>query len=273
MIIVAGGDSFIYGSELADCTGNKHSTSTFTAMLAGENYDCVAWPGYGNDSIARTVISRCESMLPEKPFVIVSWTFPGRYEFRFNYDTGQRTGNWYAINSWTIQQDTLSIQKEFVTNNNNILKHQIETIKRARTSGIAEFAEAFYKHVGDSEYWEVYASLKEITYLQNYLKTNNIPYMFTCADNSILKSYTCDNADSTIHSLLEQIIRDQESWFWFPPGVGLNQTESPRGFYQWAKENKYTIGTTHPLEHAHLDAYKLMQGKFNELVEKYLQSN
>jgi hypothetical protein len=45
-------------------------------------------------------------------------------------------------------------------------------------------------------------------------------------------------------------------------------TTDPRGFYQWARENKYPVGTTHPLEAAHADAAKLMQEKFNELVKK-----
>jgi hypothetical protein len=57
----------------------------------------------------------------------------------------------------------------------------------------------------------------------------------------------------------------------FPPGSGANQTESPRGFYQWAAENKYKCGKeNHPLEQAHHDAAILMQGKFNDMVKKHL---
>jgi len=271
MIIVAGGDSFVYGSELADC-GGTYSNNTFTALLAKEHeYECAAWPGIGNDGIARRVIGLCEALLPERPAVIVSWTFPGRYEFRFNYNTGQRTGNWYAINSWTVEDDPARIQKEFVSQNNQILEHQIDTIKRADKSGVKDFAKTFYTHVGNSEYWEIYSTLKEIVYLQNYLKSNDIPYLFTCADNSIWYNYTIETADSNIHSLAQQIHRDQANWFWFPPGSGANQTEQPRGFYQWAVENKYPIGTTHPLEQAHHAAAQLMQEKFNELVTKHIQ--
>ena len=273
MIIVAGGDSFIYGSELADCNGD-YSRNTFTALLAKQyEYQCVAWPGSGNDAIARRVITECEAMLPERPFVVVNWTFPGRYEFRFNYHTGQRTENWYSINAWTIEQDPKRIEREFVTENKNILDFHVATIKRAQQTGVADFAKTFYQHVGDSEYWEVYSSLKEIVYLQNYLKANSIDYMFTCADNSIWYNYTINNADMTIHSLTAQIHKDQEHWFWFPAGVGSNQTEQPRGFYQWALENKYPVGTTHPLEQAHVDAAELMKDKFNELVTKSIQQN
>jgi hypothetical protein len=260
-MIIAAGDSFVYGSEL------QSPANTFTALLGAD--ECVAWPGFGNDSIARTAIERCEQGVVDG--VVVSWTFPGRYEFRFAYDTKQKKSPWYSINAWTIKSDLNSIKEEFVTDNNVILEQQKQTIERARATGVADFAETFYKHVGGSEYWEIYSSLKEIVYLQNYLVLKDIPFMFTCADNSIFNNYTVDTADSIIASLLNQI--DHDRWFWFPKGQGSNQTKTPRGFYQWAVENKYPIGTTHPLEQAHIDASKLMQGKFNELVKKHLQSH
>jgi hypothetical protein len=91
--------------------------------------------------------------------------------------------------------------------------------------------------------------------LEEYLLYHNIPYLFTCADNCVVT----DNLD-------------YRNWFFFPPGQGEDQTESPRGFYQWAVENKYKCGIQqHPLEQAHSDAADLIKGKFNELVTKRLQ--
>ena len=268
MIIVAGGDSFVYGSELADCVGME-SASTFPALLAMDGtYICSAWPGAGNDAIARRVIDYCENITHEHLGVIVSWTFPGRYEFRFAYDTGQRTGSWYTITAWTEVDDIAIIKDEFVNQNDAIYQEHQRNIERAKTLGISDFAKNFYRNVGGSEYWEIYSSLKEIIYLQNYLKLKGIPYMFTCADNSLLYNHTVTNADASIRSLLKQL--DMAHWFWFPPGSGANQTEQPRGFYQWARENKYPIGTTHPLEQAHSDAADLMKDKFNEMVTKHL---
>lgn len=269
MIIVAGGDSFVYGSELADCN-DTYSKNTFSSLLSDNNeYICAAWPGFGNDSIARTVVNTCESQKGKELFVIVSWTFPGRYEFRFSYDTGQRTSPWYTIAHWSIQDDISAIEKEYVTKNDSVLKIQQEHINKAKTTGVNDFAKVFYKHIGSSEYWEIYSSLKEVVYLQNYLKANNIPFLFTCADNILFYSYTIKNADDSLRSLIGQI--DHNTWFLFPEGHGANQTENPRGFYQWAKENKYPIGTTHPLEQAHSDAAQLMKDKFNELVQKSLE--
>jgi len=262
MIIVAGGDSFIFGSEL------ESSENTFTALLSKDyQYNCVAWPGIGNDGIARRMIAHLESHKYEKVFVLVSWTFPGRYEFRFTYDTGQRTREWYSITPWTTKTADV-IEKEFVTKNDIVLRDHAKTFNRAKNSGVLEFAEVFYRHVGSGEYWEIYSSLKEIVYLQNYLKTKQINYIFTCADNSIMFNYTIDNADNNIQSLVNQI--DMKNWFWFPAGTKPNETKTPRGFYQWALENKYPMGTTHPLEQAHQDGAILLQEKFNDMVKKFI---
>jgi hypothetical protein len=60
-----------------------------------------------------------------------------------------------------------------------------------------------------------------------------------------------------------------DNWYFFPAGIGQNQTKTPRGFYQWAVESKYSMGTEgHPLESAHHDAAILIKEKFNELVKK-----
>jgi len=57
----------------------------------------------------------------------------------------------------------------------------------------------------------------------------------------------------------------------FPSGTNPGDTLTPRGFYQWAVENKYKVGPQgHPLESAHVDAAGLIKEKFNELVKNPL---
>jgi len=100
---------------------------------------------------------------------------------------------------------------------------------------------------------------EEIIHLQEYLEHYNIPYLFTCVDNCIVTDNPKINWDH---------------WYLFPPGIELYETLQPRGFYQWAVENKYNIGPEHhPLEQAHVDAANLMRNKFNELVKKSNQSS
>jgi hypothetical protein len=86
--------------------------------------------------------------------------------------------------------------------------------------------------------------------LEDYLQYHKYKYLFTCADNCIITGKL-----------------DYINWFMFPPGLNPQDTQEPRGFYQWAVENKYKCGKeNHPLEQAHQDAAILIQGKFNELV-------
>ena len=270
MILVAGGDSFIYGAELADqITG--HSLSTYPALLAKQfdmEYVCAAWSGNANNAISRMTMNACQQHKDKEMFVVITWTFVQRFEFRFNYNTKQAVSPWYSINSWTIEDDTNSIQSYFTNPDRNILDAQLKNIETAKKTGVADFAKVFYKHVGDSEYYELYSSLKEIVFMQNYLKINNIPYIFLTADNSF---YQHDNyfrsRDEYVDDLYMQI--DWDSWFFFPSGINSNETQGPRGFYQWAIENKYKVGTTHPLEDAHIDAAKLIEEKFNEMVTKH----
>jgi len=99
----------------------------------------------------------------------------------------------------------------------------------------------------------------DIIELQDYLEQHNICYLFTCADNCIIT----DNPKIK-----------WENWFLFPPAAEDYNTQTSRGFYQWAIENKYSVGPEfHPLELAHRDAAELIRSKFNELVEKFNQQN
>lgn len=270
-ILVAGGDSFTVGNELTDHTNGYFSSLTYSALLAksaGIEYQCCASPGSSNTAISRLTIAHCERLRKQNCNFIVTimWTFNQRFEFRFNYDTKQRQSPWYTISTWTAERDTTNILKEFVNANECIEISQIKNINTARETGVADFAEVFYKHVGNSEYYEIFTTLKEIVFMQNYLKVNNIRYLFTTADwqqENYLRSQ-----DEYLNNLYSQI--DWNNWYFFPGGQGPSQTNYPRGFYQWAIESGYKIGTTHPLEDAHFDAFKLLQEKFNELVKKTL---
>lgn len=269
MILVAGGDSFIYGAELKDQIRGP-SASTYPALLAKKynmEYLCTAWSGNANNAITRMTMTECQQLLDKNiPFAVcITWTFLQRFEFRFTYATNQQISPWYSINSWSIEDDAENIISLFHNYDSKIAKHQIENIRQAQRTGVADFAKVYYKHVGDSEYWELYCALREIVFMQHYLKLNNIPYIFMPADICLYQHPNyLRSRDQYIDVLYNQV--DWSQWFWFPEGHGPDQTVGPRGFYQWAVENNYPVGTTHPLEQAHIDAAKLIEEKFNELV-------
>ena len=104
-----------------------------------------------------------------------------------------------------------------------------------------------------------YTSVTAIRDFQQYCEYHNFSYLFTCADNCLLEWLDDDT--------------DWDNWFLFPPGAAW-ETPSPRGFYQWAVENKYPVGPDgHPLDQAHQDAALLIKDKYNELVKKHLEQN
>ena len=96
-----------------------------------------------------------------------------------------------------------------------------------------------------------------ITDLEQYLQQRAIPYLFTCADNYMITGKL-----------------DYRNWYLFPPATEAWLTTSPRGFYQWAVENKYKCGPkNHPLELAHRHAAQLLQEQYNAMVKKLVQPN
>jgi hypothetical protein len=257
MITVAGGDSFVWGIELEDmkhCGQGGHSLSTWPALLAQDSkseYICTAVPGGSNDSIVRNIIKTCEKLKNQDIQVIVQWTFPWRFGFRFVEPV-----NWYNFDIQVING------KDF----KDTQAHKFH--KTLNNYGIPKFTEQFFKTIGTTEYWPVYSTIKEIVLLQGYLKSKNINYIFTAADNVIFENFTISKpSDIYVKNLYDQI--DWDHWYWFPSGSGKQETTTPRGFYQWALENKYTVGPgNHPLEQAHKDAAELIREKFNELVKK-----
>ena len=91
--------------------------------------------------------------------------------------------------------------------------------------------------------------------------------MFTFADNSLMFNSTVDNKIVDIECLYNQI--ELEKFFMFQ-GDSTVDGKSHKGFYQWAMENKYPVGATHPLEEAHKAAALLIKDKFNELVKEHI---
>jgi hypothetical protein len=257
MILVAGGDSMIWGSELKDSPHggpDGYSHSTLTALLAQQakmDYQCCAYPGNANNAISRSVITQCEQLESPK-MVVAMWTFTQRIEFRFNCIPNQtQTSDWFSINSWHID-DNFKFNSRWI--DRKIIK---------------EFANIFFKSVGDCEYYEQYAYLKEVLFLQLYLKSKNIPYLFLTTNNESFEheNYKRYQHDLDLSGIYQQI--DWDHWYFFPKGDDHDQTTVPRGFYQWAVENKYIVGEHgHPLEQAHEDAAKLIKEKFDELVKK-----
>lgn len=250
-ILIAGGDSFIYGLDMLDCNSSNNygpSLSTWPALLSrsmGREYVCAAFPGSSNQAIARKTMIACDQHQGEDIFVAVGWSFLNRAEFRFTihpfskpydpkvdpegYALGPH-GPWISFNHYDLYPDKLDKTRQ--------------KIHRHFDPDIHEFLENYYRFVGTDDVYEYYSTLKEIVLLQNYLKQHNIPYIFTSAHAFFHK--TID--DPTIQCFLKQV--DTDHWFFYPP---------LQGFLQWAIANDYPKRDEHPSEEAHAAAFGLIK--------------
>jgi len=248
--LIAGGDSFTYGSELEGCFKIQEnempvevpSLRAYASLIASElnlEYVCAAVPGNSNSAIRRNTMDECEKH-KDIDLVIVMWSFPNRYEFNFN-------NHWNQITLWSIENNVeVKIKKEFKNQNPIVFDAHLKKLQRERESGIIDFAKVFYRHVGYTDYWQCYSSLVEIVMLSNYLKLRNIPHLFTVSESFIINSqiHTKDPSYKTLYDQTNKI-----DWFLFPHN---------KGFYNWAQEEKFPFGTTHPLEEAHIEAANLI---------------
>jgi hypothetical protein len=220
MLVIAGGDSFIYGSELADCKPGRgqlgHSHNTFPALLAKKHnlkYQCVAKPGLSNNAIARLTYDACTTVEEDK-FVMICWTFQNRYEFNFD-------NNWQTVNAW--------------------FSNPADSVKLHNNKDWDKFSEALFKQVGIDSTYSFYSLFKDILYMQNYLENNRIPYLFTCVENLFYNKNP--QTDLYTKNLYNQI--HWNNWHFFDGG----------GFYDWGIKNQYQQGPyLHFLETAHVDA-------------------
>ena len=239
-VLIAGGDSFVYGSELADCfiehdglAREQVSQLTYPALIAKElnlDYVCTARPGYSNRAICRTVMDACEQHKDHIKLAIVSWSFLGRYEFRFK-------DSWEQISAWTTLETVDKIEESFNIDNPVVLNHHAVELDRAGRIGARDFAKSYYNYIGSNHIAELYDTLSSIVMLQQYFLHKGIPYIFSGVDR-----FKFDIDDVSISTLKNQLINDD--WVWF----------DDKGFYTWARDMKFPFATTHPREPAHIEA-------------------
>jgi hypothetical protein len=253
--LISAGDSMILGSEL----GSSPTYPALVAKMLHMDYDCLAIAGTSNDAIRRTVMNYASTQSLDI-VLVVQWTFFNRYEFRLTYDTEQENSPWYSINAWNVESES-EIKRVFQNKQNAITQSHLTKLRKNYELGINDFAKMFFKHTG-SEYTELYSTLKEIVFLQYYLDSKNIPYIFTSSDSSLfdVDYFTLKNPDLTIATLYNEIKWDR--WFKFP---SKSDRFNGHGFYNWAIENNYPIGITHPLAESHCDAANLMKDCIYEM--------
>jgi len=231
-VLITGGDSFTYGSELPS---QEHAWANLLATRKGWNICNTARPAASNSAIRRNVMNAVHKYRELDLFVAVMWSFPNRYEFRFAYDTGHIDSPWYSINPWTYNDQ--NFEEHFFTKDDQVLAAQQANRANAEAKGMTAFAKSYVQNVAQTEYWEIYNSWCEIVMLQNYLIKHNIPYIFTQVDNSLFEYNGV--MDSTLTTLRSDI--------------DMTKFVMDEGMFNWAKRTEQPFYTTHPRESAHIE--------------------
>ena len=216
--VIAIGDSFTRGNELADCPDQLHeyySQSTWPATIAKSlncDYKCYAIGGSGNQWISWQVGAR----IKQDTLCIVNW-------------------------SWFERFDYVDIETDLWTTTHPRHEEKLDHY--------------FYRNL-DSDIWNLYRNLQQMHSTVSLLKQNNINFIMTCLDphysltwndlrppNSQTKAYNRYWINS-ISNLQEQVV---------PYIVDFEGMS----FLEWSKHKQYPIGPNgHPLEKAHAEAAK-----------------
>tara|TARA_Y100000992_G_scaffold291460_1_gene247880 strand:+ start:1446 stop:2129 length:684 start_codon:yes stop_codon:yes gene_type:complete len=152
--VVAIGDSFTRGDELADCPDQipgqpyqplQSSNSTWPALVAQNlsiDYECIAFGGRGNHRISYQVSKELQDKDLHNCLIIVNWSYFERFDY-FDLEAD----NWATTHP----------------RNDNRLNHY------------------FYKHI-DSEIWNLHRNIQQIHSTITLLDSNKIEFIMTCID-------------------------------------------------------------------------------------------
>ena len=230
--VIAIGDSFTRGDELADCPEQLHeylfpfqySQSTWPASIAKLldcEYECYSLGGIGNQWISWKTADK----LQQDTLVIVNWTWFERFDY---IDP--------ATDLWTTTHPRYEDK----------LNHY------------------FYRNL-DSDIWNLYRNLQQMHSSISLLKQNDINFIMTCVDPHYGANFdyfrppgsdVSTHWETAITNLQAQVKHYIVNFYGYT-------------FLEWAKHKNFKIGPNgHPLEKAHVEAAKYInthtiEGKIN----------
>ena len=79
--IVGFGDSFVFGTELADNSDGKSSWIGQAANHLEVAYETMAVPGCGNENISRQILTYFSNNPSDSVLAVINWTWGARWDF------------------------------------------------------------------------------------------------------------------------------------------------------------------------------------------------
>ena len=232
--VIAVGDSFTRGDELANCPQQLHeylfpftySQSTWAALIAellGCDYECYALGGIGNQWISWKTGGKLE----QDTLVIVNWTWFERFDY---VDT-------------------------------NIVKDVWTTTHPRHEDKLNHY---FYRNL-DSDIWNLHRNLQQMHSAISLLKQHDVNFIMTCLDSTYCADFdTFRPPGSNVSKQWETVITNLQAQV-----VPHISNFDGMTFLEWSKHKNFELGINgHPLEKAHIQAAKyinthVIEGKNN----------
>ena len=297
-LVISGGDSFTFGSELPDDDpadhdpdgnydihqsligprgrrhdrdavdqprrGSKLSWANLVAVKLNAKHINIAEGGRSNSFIVRHIINKIYEALQheyktEEIFVQVMWTFVTRQELVINSDTKRWDSPWFPIDPYVPGDETKSDWfKKIPKDTKNWQSVHDGMYERYLINKELGMVD-FVK-----EYYKVTGSVHD-----TYISLKEILMLQDFLESRSIKYMFTYVSEHVMYGLgssdrftngLHSFIKFKE-WYIFPGDKEF------MGFDDWARENKYEYATSHPLEKAHEDTAELIYERVKQIVK------
>ena len=267
--IVGFGDSFVFGSELANNNDGQLSWLGQAARQLNVEYETYAVPGCGNENISRQILTYFSNNPIEDTLAVINWTWCVRWDFFLK-----------EADCWITLGPTCVPGK---------LEHLIGEKKATELI-------AFYcTHAEQSESWNVFRSLQSVYAVQSWLRHLGVASVQTYMDISMIDYIPSNRVEHYLaykDQLWPTVTTEQE--LLNLPGYILDEvnkdfygqsapeyvnalqklvkpyleTFEGQTFLDWSYHNNFPVTKLlHPLEQAHQVAAKLWQDRYRQILK------
>lgn len=213
--IASFGDSFVFGTELANNDDGSQAWPSLIAKELGCNYHTSAVAGCGNDHIARQIYSWFANNPVEDTLAVINWTWTSRWDF-YIVDHEQ----WITLGPTCVPEKLQSL------------------VDKTQSHRIVEF---YHDYANGSLLWNKFRNLQTIYAVQTYMKSRGIKSIQTYMDYELFA--TTWHAPDYVR-VLQDLVKPEMQLFDDKNFVDWSKS---KGFVVTEEGN-------HPLEPAHYAA-------------------
>lgn len=225
--IVGFGDSFVFGSEIADNHDGRLGWPGQAADLLGFDYETLAVPGCGNDMIAQQIYHYFSSPQHSDTLAVINWTWTMRWDFYLAKDE-----------TWITLGPTCVPEK---------LQHLVDQTQSQR---LVDF---YRDYANSSLLWNKFRNLQTMVAVQRFLENHGIKSVQTYMDHHLFN--TEYHAPDYVRSLQNSVESCMLTW----DGMNFIEWCQKRG-------HEITQTGWHPLLSAHRDAAEYWKDRYAQAL-------